>query len=217
MTRDYKNSPKRSARGGGSGKNVFTGILIGLLMGIATALAIALFLNHSPSPFKNSAQQPEPKKIGTIKKPETVKPLESANAPTPPAAPEKPRFDFYEILPGEKDHSKRTVEKAPAKETPAPAKTPTPPAATPASNNLSYYLQAGAFRSSSDADNLKARLALMGLEANVAPAEVANVGTMYRVRLGPYKSSDEVNSRKTHLAQNGIQASVVKLSATQNN
>jgi cell division protein FtsN len=224
MARDYKNSPKRSTRGGGrSAGSVFTGIVIGLLMGIILALGITLYLNRSASPFANhKAQQPAPKKAVEAKKPEPVKPLESVDPPTVAKPAEKPRFDFYEILPGDKDPFRRTVEKTPppekaAKETPPPTpKAPETKTATAPASKETYYLQAGAFRSASDADNLKARLALMGLEANVAPAELPNVGTMYRVRLGPYKS-DQVASKKSQLSQSGIQASVVKSPATQHN
>ncbi|HVK57093.1 MAG TPA: SPOR domain-containing protein [Burkholderiales bacterium] len=224
MARDYKNSPKRSTRSGGrSAGSVFTGIVIGLLMGIILALGITLYLNRSASPFANhKPPQPAPKKVVEAKKPEPVKPLESVDAPTVAKPAEKPRFDFYEILPGDKDPSRRTAEKTPppektVKETPPPTpKAPETKTATAPVSKETYYLQAGAFRSASDADNLKARLALMGLEANVAPAELPNVGKMYRVRLGPYKS-DQVASKKSQLSQSGIQASVVKSPATQHN
>lgn len=213
MTRDYKNSPKRSTRGGSSGKTVLTGIMIGLLLGIITALGIALYLNRSPSPFVNKTQQPEPKKPAEARTPEAVKSIESSPPMTTAKPGDKPRFDFYDILPGDKDPAKQPPEK-PAKET--PAKTPEPAPAKPAAGKDTYYLQAGAFRSPSDADNLKARLALIGLEANVMPADVPTVGTVYRVRVGPYGSAEAMTSVKTQLAQNGIQASVVKLANGQN-
>lgn len=234
MSRDYKKSPKRSARGGGSGRTVFTGILIGLLLGIIVALAIALFLNRSPSPFANRTQQTaESKKQAEVKK-APPKPAEPIGDIESPKTAQKPRFDFYEILPGEKDPSRRlteqpqqpvTAEKKDKVEKPAKEiatqeeKTklqPTPSNTAEAGKN-SFYLQAGAFKSSDEANNLKARLALMGLEASVSSATVPNVGTMYRVRLGPYKSTDQVNSTKTQLAQNGIQAGVVKVPVAKTN
>jgi len=224
MTRDYKKSPKRSARGGGSGRNVFTGIVIGLLLGIIVALGVTLYVNRAPSPFVTKVQQPEPKKPVESKKPEIAKSLESSGQPPVAKPAEKPRFDFYEMLPGDKDPSRRPAEKAPIVEKSVPAEktvkeTPStaPEPVKQTASKDSYYLQAGSFRSATDADNLKARLALMGVEASVAPADVPNVGTMYRVRIGPYKSSDQMNSTKTQLTQNGIQASVVKLAVGQTN
>jgi cell division protein FtsN len=221
MTRDYKNSPRRAARGGGSGKTAFTGVVIGLLLGIITALGIALYLNRSPSPFVNKTQQLEPKKPAEAKAPET-KPMEPAPLPGMAKPGDKPRFDFYEILPGDKEATKRLPDK-PAKETAplnpsetAPAKAPESAPAKAAGKDT-YFLQAGSFRSAADADNLKARLALIGLQANVMQADVPNMGTMYRVRVGPYQSSDAMTMVKDQLAQNGIQASVVKLANGRNN
>ena len=222
MPRDYKNFPKRSTRGGSSGKTVLTGIVIGLLLGIITALGIALYLNRSPSPFVNKTQQPEPKKPVEARTPEALKPIESSPPMTTAKPGDKPRFDFYDILPGDKDSAKQPPEKA-VKETlpakapePIPAKTPEPAPSKPAAGKDIYYLQAGSFRSPSDADNLKARLALIGLAANVMTADVPTLGTVYRVRMGPYGSAEAMTSVKTQLAQNGIQASVVKLANGQN-
>ncbi len=226
MSRDYKKSPKRSARGGSSGRNVFTGILIGLLLGIIVALGIALFLNHSPSPFVNRTQQSsEAKKTAEAKKPKPAEPIENIE---PPKTTEKPRFDFYEILPGDKDPARRLTEQHPPaeKKENAPKERASheekPKPTQPQNNNAdvvknAFYLQAGSFKSSNEAGNLKAKLALMGLEATVSNAEIQNVGTMFRVRLGPYKSEDKMNATKNQLAQNGIHAGVVKVPAAKSN
>ncbi|MCX7171328.1 MAG: SPOR domain-containing protein, partial [Proteobacteria bacterium] len=61
-----------------------------------------------------------------------------------------------------------------------------------------------------DADNLKAKLALIGLEASVQEVNVPDKGLMHRVRVGPFAKTDEMNRVRTQLAQNGIQATVVK-------
>lgn len=229
MTRDYKNLPRSSARSGHSGKTIVTGIVIGLLLGIVIALGIALFLNRSPSPFVNKGLQREANKPGDrtpveTKRVDTAKPLQS-EAP-PQAKAEPPRFDFYDILPGNKD---------PAEKPSAPDAKPAlalKPAAAPKRQESAktgglakaedgamlkgrdnYYLQAGSFRGAADADNLKARLALMGMEASVSAAELPNIGTMHRVRVGPFHSTQEITPLRSQLAKNGIQASVVKLSA----
>ena len=72
------------------------------------------------------------------------------------------------------------------------------------------FLQAGAFQSETDAENLKAKIAFSGFEANVRSVNLPDKGTLYRVRLGPYKSAEEVNRIKATLSQNGISATVVK-------
>ena len=74
-----------------------------------------------------------------------------------------------------------------------------------------YYLQAGSFQNPADADNQKARLAILGLESSVEPSVLPDKGTWYRVRLGPYRKLEEINRARQTLAQNGIDASLVKL------
>ena len=68
----------------------------------------------------------------------------------------------------------------------------------------------GAFQKSSDADNLKAKLALIGMDAAVLEVEVADKGKMYRVRTGPFSSVDEMNRARKELSENGIQTAPVK-------
>jgi 5-methyltetrahydropteroyltriglutamate--homocysteine methyltransferase len=68
-----------------------------------------------------------------------------------------------------------------------------------------------------DADNLNAKLALMGMEANVGPANVAGKGVWYRVRLGPYTRVDEINRIRQQLTQNGVEVSLVKVTDTASN
>jgi cell division protein FtsN len=56
---------------------------------------------------------------------------------------------------------------------------------------------------------MKARLALIGLEARVSAVEV-NGQTLHRVRVGPFAQMDDVNKVRTRLAENGIEASVMR-------
>ena len=81
---------------------------------------------------------------------------------------------------------------------------------TPAAGEQ-YFLQAGAFPNSADADNLKARLALLGFEAAIQTAELPGKGLWHRVRLGPYTSLDELNKVRAALIQNEIKAQLVKV------
>jgi cell division protein FtsN len=73
-----------------------------------------------------------------------------------------------------------------------------------------YYLQAGAFQNADDADNLKAQLALLGVEAEIQTTEIAGKGMFHRVRVGPFRAMDQVNSTRSLLAQNNIPATLVK-------
>jgi cell division protein FtsN len=124
------------------------------------------------------------------------KPATPAATPTPdaPAAtdPEAaPSFDFYKVLPGD-------------------AQGELPPSTAPAMPATRYYLQAGAFQNADDADNLKAQLAMLGLEAVIQTGEVADKGVLHRVRVGPFRALDEVNRTRSLLTQNDIPATLVK-------
>ncbi|MDH4285088.1 MAG: SPOR domain-containing protein, partial [Gallionellaceae bacterium] len=74
----------------------------------------------------------------------------------------------------------------------------------------SYLVQAGAFSAAEDADKLKAKLAMLGLEATIQTATVPEKGVMHRVRLGPYKNADEMNKALAMLKQNGIAATPIR-------
>ena len=73
-----------------------------------------------------------------------------------------------------------------------------------------YWLQAGSFSAQADAENLKARLALGGWEANVQEGNVPDKGVRYRVRLGPFDDADELNRMKAELARRGFDVAVIK-------
>ena len=222
QAREYKPAAKSAADGGRSGKGagmppMLMGIIIGLLLGIMLALAVAIWLNRANTPFLDKSP------------PVSALPTIAARPSPPPAAkseksdPEKPRFEFYQILPGDKGGNTTDRKSAPAPAAvaakPASASEPKPAAKTEAAAarelpkaaaEETVYLQAGAFQSETDAENLKAKIAFSGFEANVRSVNVRDKGTLYRVRLGPYKSSAEVNRIKASLSQNGINATVVK-------
>ncbi|HTZ00615.1 MAG TPA: SPOR domain-containing protein, partial [Rhodocyclaceae bacterium] len=97
--------------------------------------------------------------------------------------------------------------------------TPAAPAtatAAPAAPGESLYLQAGAFQKPTDADNLKAKLALLGVDTGVQEISIPDKGTMYRVRVGPFTNLEEMNRARGLLSQNGIQATVVKVKDNSN-
>ena len=176
------------------------GIVIGLVVGVVIAAGVVLYLNKTPLPFQSKGAKPATEK-GDESRPAAV-PVVPEPLPGKPGdkAQEKPRFEFYKILPG-------SQEPVPQAE-PKPA---APVAAAAAAAAEALFLQAGAFQSPADADNLKARLALMGVEASVQQVTLAEKGVMHRVRIGPYANPDQMAKVRTLLAQNGIQASVVRV------
>jgi len=216
MAKDSKPAAPRSS--GKPGMHpMLAGILIGLLLGITLALGIAIWLNRANSPFVEKAKPVDA--LPTIPaKPANAKPEAPATAA---AGNEKPRFEFYQILPGEKDAAAKKAPEAPAKpaieakkenskETKAPPLPIKGPDEPKEAIRESVYLQAGAFQNVSDAENLKAKIAFTGLEALVKSVNLPNKGTLYRVRLGPYTSMEEANRIKTTLSQSGIPTAVIK-------
>lgn len=87
---------------------------------------------------------------------------------------------------------------------------PTTPAAAPAQAGSGHYLlQAGSFGGSGDAENVKARIAMLGLSARVESARIGDK-TVYRVRMGPYASATELAAAKQKLASGGLQAIAIR-------
>ena len=73
-----------------------------------------------------------------------------------------------------------------------------------------YFLQAGSFPNAEDADKLKAKLAMLGMEASVQIAFIPDKGTWHRVRLGPYKGADEMSKTRAVLKKNGVEATPMR-------
>ncbi|MYN12474.1 DUF2613 family protein [Pusillimonas sp. TS35] len=102
---------------------------------------------------------------------------------------------------------------APGTEKPAPgteaaAGKPGKPVAA-AGSQSTYFLQAGAFRSASDAEAVMARIVMLGLPAQVQKAQV-NGATVNRVRVGPFQGIDEMNRSRARLGAEKIETSVVR-------
>lgn len=176
------------------------GMFIGVILGLAVSLGIAFYLNKTPIPFvtAKAKQDSPPAKLPAI----AGLPQGGASVPAPVAtAPEKPKFDFYKILPG----TEEPVSERELRERMRTARSQQDP------GKDVYFIQAGSFQNPADADNQKARLAILGFESSVEPANLPDKGTWYRVRMGPYSKVEEINRVRQSLAQNGIDASLVKI------
>ena len=191
MSRDYKNSG--SAAPNGRGNPMGIGILIGLLLGLCIALGVALYINKGANPFVQKAKTTET--VGRdAPGAETAQTPSSADKPARTAE-VKPRFDFYKILPG----TEEAVTDKEFKRTP------------PASSKEVYFLQVAAFQNPADADNLKARLALSGIEAQIQTATLPDGRVWHRVRVGPFSSKDELGKSRAALKENNLEANLIKV------
>ena len=74
-----------------------------------------------------------------------------------------------------------------------------------------YYIQAGAFQTAADADNLKAKLALAGVEASIQTAQLPDGKTWHRVRLGPFTNVEDIGKAKARLKENQIEGQLIKM------
>lgn len=118
--------------------------------------------------------------------------------PEPPG-PVLPQFDFYTILPEKEvvipDYEINTRAR---EERVGQAKA------------ANYILQAGSFKDFKDADNLRAKLALMGIESKVEKAKVGST-VWNRVKMGPYTQMTSVTTIRNRLRENGIDAVVMEV------
>lgn len=195
---DHRNG-RNGGRSGGKkrGSTMLVGIVIGVLVGLAAALGVALYINKGPSPFVErkpgeSAREDTPPPKPASKAEKIVKQPDAPPAAAPPKDGGKPRFEFYGILQGKEEAVKEKDLK-------------------PAAPKDVYYLQAGAFQSAADADNLKAKLALAGIEATIQTALLPDNKTWHRVRLGPFTSVEDVGKAKARLKENQIEGQLIKV------
>ena len=177
------------------------GVVIGFALGVGIAALIAYALTKSSNPFDG-------KSAGRS---DTASP-HVAGADRESAKGSEPRFDFSKILPGidgrrSQEPAAGTSEK-PAVAAPNVASVANAPQATEKAGK--YYLQAGAYQNEADAEDQRAKLALMGIEASLQSVAVPDKGTLNRVRLGPFASVDEMNQVKADLLKRGVSTAVIK-------
>ncbi|OJY96841.1 MAG: hypothetical protein BGP25_07850 [Lysobacterales bacterium 63-13] len=190
-------SRKQATRGGSrTAVPAWIWLGVGVLLGLAVAL-VFLGSDWAPMLRKNAGPQPNP---------EAVAPRES----DPPIveAKDKPRknYDFYSVLPEMEVVIPDAEISAKARaEAQLPASTTTPPV----SATSRYLLQAGSYPSAKAADEVKAKLAILGFIAQVTPVTI-NGKTWNRVRLGPYASASELEVAKAALSDNGFNAIALK-------
>src|SRR5262245_50721413 len=191
MSKDYK-VPEQKPRG--SGSSLVLGIFIGLVLGLGIALGVAWYINKMPSPF---IMRPAPSQTDPVKGAESSAP-KGAEVAVRKAPEAKPRFDFYKMLPGaEESAADQQPRDAQKKSTAVPKE--------------AFFLQAGSFQSAPDAAGLKARLALLGVEASIQATPLPDKGVWHRVRIGPYTSVEELARTRDTLKQNGVETTLIRV------
>jgi cell division protein FtsN len=85
-----------------------------------------------------------------------------------------------------------------------------PASADPGPDPFIYFVQAGAFRTSEDAEAQRAKLSLMGVQARVTEREQSG-RTVYRVRTGPFSKKEEADRMKERLDGTGMESALVRV------
>jgi cell division protein FtsN len=202
------------------------GIIVGLVIGLGIALGVAVMVTKTPMPFMDKSGRQKAAEPTASQSADPNKPLygkkaaakEAAAKESPAEAPPPntavPQSDKREIKVDPKQDAKApVVEQSTAADKPkkpdAVAKADTKPAEA-ADDKWNYYLQAGAFREQTDAESMRGKLALMGVEAKVSERQSEN-GVLFRVRVGPFGQLEAMNKVRGKLSDNGVDAAVVRI------
>jgi cell division protein FtsN len=204
----------------------FLGLIIGALIGLGAALAVAVYITKVPVPFMNKSQPRNPD--GDAAEARKNKdwnpnaPLAGKNAPKPPP----PVPEIFGGTPAATDPAAApaavVVGTRPAASAPKAPRTPVDPLgdlakargeaplAGTTADPFTYFIQAGAFRTPEDAEQQRARLMLLGVQAKVSEREQSG-RTVYRVRLGPFEKKEDADRAKDRLDNNSIETALVRV------
>ncbi len=206
------------------------GLVVGLLIGLVLALGVALYITKAPVPFidkvpqrtaeQDSAEAARNKNwdpnaaLGGLAAQRAASAAQAAQAGSGPALPTAPATAG---LPATAVAPAASVPPARPARDPAAilaGQAPAPASATAAAADaFVYFVQAGAYTRSDDAEQQKARLAMGGWTAKVTEREQAG-RTVWRVRIGPYATRAEADAQQQKLVDQGIEAQIVRVEKT---
>jgi cell division protein FtsN len=206
------------------------GLVVGLLVGLALALGVALYVTKVPVPFVNKVHQRtadqdaaelEKNKNwdpnGPLQNKSGVRPGTAASGAGLPATPAAPAVA---AVPPSAKPTPGVLGPATAASGPLAAVRPADAASAvtaklppPASTKLgvdpfTYLVQAGAYARTEDAEQQRAKLAMLGYEARLTEREQSG-RTMYRVRIGPFDKKSDAEAAREKLTGAGVDAAVV--------
>ncbi len=219
-----KSAQPRGQRGG-----FIIGLVIGLLIGLSIALGVALYVTKAPNPFVNKVQgrQPgqdaaevernknwDPNSALAGKNPAPLPASSAAPGVSPPTAVLPPPTQVDPPLPGAAS-APRVARPASGASAPATlaASAPSPRASqalAAGGDPFSYFVQAGAFARSEDAEQQRARLAMLGVESKLTEREQGG-RTVYRVRVGPFEKKEDADAAKEKLGDAGVDSALVRV------
>ena len=230
------NDPRKARRGGFANQRggFAVGLIIGLLIGLALALGVALYVTKVPVPFVNKVPQRTPSQDAAEaeknKNWDPNSPLYGKNPARPNAV--APASAPGPVIPGMPSTTPPSANPTNSDAVPAPATSrasgastrdpaailadrPPRPAsgasgASAAPDAFAYFVQAGAYSKTEDAEAQRAKLAMLGLEGKVTEREQSG-RTVYRVRVGPFDKKPGADAVKEKLDGAGIEAALVRV------
>ena len=165
------------------------GVFVGLLFGILISIAVTLFITNGKSPFVSKDTVGACIEINSALGDEDVINID-----------EDTGFDFYDALPNNNsNYSNDNIKDDPDQ-----------------NREVNYYLQVGAFSEVNPADNLKAKLALMGFESVIMSAKIGD-NSFHRVCVGPYNQLVKTREMREKLIKEGFKANLIKLTKPKTN
>lgn len=220
--------------------NTVIGLIVGLVLGLGIALGVAVYVTKVPIPFISKTQrggaeqdeaearknrdwnpnapltsnrapvQPPPTPPAANNAPASVGPLHPPTAAVPPAPAERTVAVPVPVMPGAARPAAATPSADPLGDLARARAGTGVPADGSAPDPFMYFVQAGAFRSTEDAESQRAKLSLMGVEARVTEREQAG-RTVYRVRAGPFNKKEDADRLKERLDSSGMDANLVRV------
>lgn len=165
--------------------------VFGMVFGLLIALGVALFVSKSQLPFSGAETQ------GAIP---NVSPGPGNSPPDPNSAiygkANVNQGNIVSVDPFQQGTEPQSGDDTPTQQVDPVAQT-------------IYFLQLGSFRNREDAEQLRAQLAFVGTESEIAVGEV-NGNVVNRVRVGPFGSANEAYQARIPLTKGGFEATVVK-------
>ena len=223
---------KNQQRGG-----TIIGFIIGAIVGLGAALAVALYVTKVPVPFMNKgatraasqdAVETDKNKDWDPNSPlygkNPVRPpaatasgaVQGVTPPAPAAVAAKPGAPVAAASAPGRAASAAVAAKTERVETkPTASADPLGDLARAKSANATvdpfdYFVQAGAFRSTEEAEAQRAKLAMMGWQAKVTEREQSG-RTVYRVRVGPFGKKDDAEGIKEKFESSGVESALVRV------
>jgi cell division protein FtsN len=190
--------------------STLVGFIIGLLVGLTVALGVAIYVTKVPIPFlskgparsadldaaeaeKNKDWDPNAPLYGK----KAAKSADKSDEPKSEVKPEPKSDAAAKVDPKSADPLGDLAKVKAAEPKPAEAKANEPKAADPkaaeakpaSTDPFIYFVQAGAYRTTEEAEAQRAKTGMLGLETKISERDQGG-RTVYRVRVGPMDKAE---------------------------